>query len=301
MKRRPPAARTLTHDTAMDYIKPTDMVKAMLAAGEAKVGLSIKDLLIRGFLSGALLGFATSLAITATAQTKVPLAGAIVFPVGFVMIVLLGLELVTGSFAVATLAGVDGRRPWGRVALNLAWVFGGNLLGSLAYAWLLVVCLTNFGSTAPTGIAPQIIAIAQAKTTAYAALGGAGWVTAFVKGMLCNWMVCLGVVMGLTTHSTLGKIVAAWLPILVFFAQGFEHSVVNMFVIPAGMMLGAKVSLADWWMWNQIPVTLGNLLGGMLFTGLFLYWTYRPASAADPLPATVPSLALESQDEPARG
>ena len=70
------------------------------------------------------------------------------------------------------------------------------------------------------------------------------------------------------TTSTIGKIACAWMPIFIFFAQGFEHSVVNMFIIPTGMMMGAKVSVADWWLWNQIPVTLGNLVGGFIFTGL---------------------------------
>ena len=261
----------------MDYIKPIEVVKTMLASGDNKAGLPIKDLLIRGILSGALLGFATSLAITATAQTGVPLVGALIFPVGFVMIVLLGLELVTGSFAVVMLAGVDGRHNWPRVFANLSWVYVGNLIGSLIYGVLLYVVLTSCGSEEPTGIAAKIVAIAQAKTTAYAAHGTAGMVTVMVKGILCNWMVCLNVVMAMTSQSTVGKIVAMWLPILTFFAQGFEHAVVNMFVIPTGMMLGAKVSLADWWIWNQIPVTLGNLIGGFLFTGLFLYWTYRPA------------------------
>jgi formate/nitrite transporter FocA (FNT family) len=83
--------------------------------------------------------------------------------------------------------------------------------------------------------------------------------------------------MGMTTNSTVGKIVAIWLPIFTFFAQGFEHAVVNMFIIPTGMLLGAKVSLADWWLWNQIPVTLGNLFGGFVFTGLALYVTHSPS------------------------
>ena len=63
----------------------------------------------------------------------------------------------------------------------------------------------------------------------------------------------------MSTTSTVGKIVGAWMPVFMFFAQGFEHTVVNMFVIPTGMMMGAKVTVADWWLWNQIPVTLGNL------------------------------------------
>ena len=263
----------------MDYIKPADLVKNMLTAGETKAALSIKDLLIRGFLSGALLGFATSLALTATAQTGTALVGALVFPVGFVMIVLLGLELVTGSFAVTTLAAVDGRKSWSQVTANLTWVFLANLIGSIAYGLLLYVVLTDMGTTAPSGIAAKIVSIAEAKTTAYAAHGFAGLVTVFVKAILCNWMVCLGVVMAMTSHSTVGKIVAMWLPVLTFFAQGFEHSVVNMFMIPTGMLLGAKVSFSDWWLWNQIPVTLGNLVGGFLFTGLFLYWTYRPVKS----------------------
>jgi len=264
----------------MDYIKPVELVKNMVVAGDTKAGLPVKDLIIRGFLSGALLGFATSLALTATAQTNTPLVGALVFPVGFVMIVLLGLELVTGSFAVTTLAAVDGRRSWGLVSANLGWVFLANLAGSVAYGVLLYVALTGMGSEAPSGIALKIISIAEAKTTGYAAHGTAGMVTVFVKAVLCNWMVCLGVVMALTSHSTIGKIAAMWLPILTFFAQGFEHSVVNMFMIPTGMLLGAKVTLSDWWLWNQLPVTLGNLVGGFLFTGLFLYWTYSPAKNA---------------------
>jgi formate transporter len=279
----------------MDYTKPADVVKAMLAAGETKASLPAKDLILRGVLSGALLGFATSLAIGATIQTNMPIVGALLFPVGFVMIVLLGLELVTGSFAITTLAAVDGRRSWGTVLTNLAWVFLGNLIGSLLYGALLAGALTSFGTEVPAGVAAKIVAIAEAKTVAYAAHGTAGMATVFTKSILCNWMVCLGVVMALTSQSTVGKIIAAWLPIVTFFGQGFEHSVVNMFVIPTGMLLGAKVSMEQWWLWNQLPVTLGNFLGGFLFTGLFLYWTYRPARSAA-VPTVVEALTSASPE-----
>ncbi|HVZ64451.1 MAG TPA: formate/nitrite transporter family protein [Lacunisphaera sp.] len=277
----------------MDYIKPVELVRSMVNAGDTKAALPVKDLLIRGFLSGALLGFATSLALTATAQTNTPLVGALVFPAGFVMIVLLGLELVTGSFAITTLAGFAGRKSWAQVISNLSWVFLANLLGSVFYGVLLYATLTNAGSAAPTGIAAAIVKIAEAKTIAYAAHGWAGMVTVFTKAVLCNWMVCLGVVMALTSHSTIGKIVGMWLPVVTFFAQGFEHSVVNMFMIPTGMMLGANVSASDWWLWNQIPVTLGNLVGGGLFTGLFLYWTYQPAG-------TTIAASVDAAAEPVR-
>jgi len=87
-------------------------------------------------------------------------------------------------------------------------------------------------------------------------------------------------VMALTATTTIGKIAAMWLPIMTFFALGYEHAIVNMFVIPAGIMLGANVSVGDWWMWNEIPVILGNIVGGMLFTGMALYITARKKAAA---------------------
>ena len=157
----------------------------------------------------------------------------------------------------------------------LLLVFGGNLLGALLYAFLFWISLTNMGSSNSNALVPAIIKIAEAKTTGYAQYGVAGMITVFTKGILCNWMVTLGVVLFLTSSSASGKIIAAWLPIFIFFAQGFEHAVVNMFVIPAGMMLGAKVSFGDWWIYNQLPVTLGNIAGGVIFTALALYLTYK--------------------------
>jgi formate/nitrite transporter len=267
----------------MDSLKPADIVANMVQSGTAKAGLGPFDLLVRGALSGALLGFATSLAIGATIQTGQPIVGALIFPVGFVMIVLLGLELVTGSFALVPLALLRGHASLGTTLSNWVWVFLGNLIGSVFYAWLLAIALTMAGQVEPSGVAAGIVKIAELKTLGYAHFGTAGMITAFVKAILCNWMVCLGVVMALSSTSTIGRIAGAWMPILVFFAQGFEHSVVNMFVIPAGMMMGAKVTMSDWWLWNEIPVTLGNLVGGLLFTGLALYVTYGRAEAGAPV------------------
>jgi formate/nitrite transporter len=277
----------------MDYVKPADVAKSMVETGDRKLALSTRDLLIRGILSGAILGVATSLAFNGAFTTGQPLVGAIIFPVGLIMIVLLGLELVTGSFALVPLPFLQGEASAGAVVTNWSWVFLGNLIGSVAYGVLIAIALTDMGAIAPTGVAARLVAAAEAKTTGYAAFGFAGLVTVFVKGILCNWMVCLAVVLAMSTTSTIGKIATAWMPVFIFFAQGFEHSVVNMFIIPTGMMLGAKVTVADWWLWNQIPVTLGNLVGGFCFTGFALYWTYKPASTPateqTPMPATVPA------------
>lgn len=268
----------------MSYVKPDAVLDQMVQAGVSKARLAPRDLLVRGFLSGTLLGFATTLAFTATLQTKVGLVGGLVFPVGFVMIVLLGLELVTGNFALLPLAVRERRIGVGDLLGNWGLVFVGNLVGSLFYAWLFTL------TVAPDSeMARQLVAVAQAKTLGYAKLGGHGMTVAVAKAILCNWMVTLGVVMALTSQSTAGKIAAMWLPILTFFAQGFEHSVVNMFAIPAGMMMGAEVSVREWWIWNQIPVTLGNIVGGMLFTGLALHVTHRKrVAAATPVTAAIP-------------
>jgi formate/nitrite transporter len=277
----------------VDYVKPAEVAKSMVETGSKKLALSPRDLLIRGILSGAILGVATSLAFNGAFTTGQPLVGAIIFPVGLIMIVLLGLELVTGSFALVPLPFVRGEASGGAVVANWSWVFLGNLVGSVAYGVLIAIALTDMGAIAPAGVAARLVAAAEAKTTGYAAFGFAGLVTVFVKGILCNWMVCLAVVLAMSTTSTIGKIATAWMPVFIFFAQGFEHSVVNMFIIPTGMMLGAKVTVADWWLWNQIPVTLGNLVGGFCFTGFALYWTYKPATApvteSTHIPATVPA------------
>jgi formate/nitrite transporter len=263
----------------MDYLKPAEVITAMVEAGTRKATLSASDLLVRGALSGAILGIATQLAITAAVQTGVPLVGALIFPVGFVMIVLLNLELVTGSFAVLPMAQMDNRIGLADTLRNWAYGYVGNLAGSLLYAGLAWGALTMFGETAAGPVGDRMAALADAKTLAYAAHGGAGWAAAFAKAMLCNWMVCMGVVMSMVGQSTVSRIAAAWLPICIFFGLGYEHAVVNMFLIPAGMLLGAKTTADTWWLWNQIPVTLGNLVGGFLFTGLALYSTYRTRAA----------------------
>ncbi len=282
----------------MDYVAPSKVVSTMLDVGAQKAAAPLRDLLIRGFLAGALLGFATSLAVTTAVQTSVPVAGALVFPVGFVMIVLLGLELVTGNFALLPMALLDKRATLWQLIRNFGVVFFANLAGSLFYAWLLSISLTMMGSLPPDAVANKIIAIAQAKTQ-YPQYGLAGLAGVLVRSVLCNWLVCLGVVMAMTSTSTAGKIAASWLPILVFFAHGYEHSVVNMFVIPAGMLLGAKVTFSDWWLKNQILVTVGNFVGGCLFTGMALYFTHKPRpEAVVPPPEAAPEYAPEPEPEP---
>jgi len=145
----------------MDYVKPADVAAAMINAGRSKLALSATNLLVRGGLARAILAAATSLAVTGAVQTNQPLVGALIFPVGLILIVLLGLDLVTGSFGLLPLPWIESDTDAKTIFSNWGWVFLGNLIGSVVYGALLAIALTNFGATAPAGVAAKIVAIAE--------------------------------------------------------------------------------------------------------------------------------------------
>ena len=272
----------------MTAAAPPDIVTASVAAGEQKARQPGWQLALRGFLAVYLLGAATTLAVTVTAATGVEILGAILFPLGLTLVVLLGWELVTGAYGLVPLAAMEGRVRVRDCLRVFGWMILGHTVGGLAAAWMITSVLTGMG-TEPDATGAQALAeLAVEKTLAYKDAGvvtGLGWVT--LSAVLCNWLVVLGVVVSYSSSSTAGKILAIWLPILTFFALGYEHAVVNHFTIPAGMMLGADVSIADWLLWNQIPVHIGNFIGGFALTGLGLYFAQRtrvgrPDDASDP-------------------
>jgi formate/nitrite transporter FocA (FNT family) len=245
----------------MSYVKPDQLIDAIVHSGVDKSNLTVGQMVARGTLAGAILGAATTVALTAAEQTGLPIVGAVLFPVGFVMIILLGLELVTGSFALIPLAVMEGRTSIAKCVKNFVIVIVSHIVGAVVY-----------GSDP---MVQAIIHMAEHKVLPYEAVGVGGIVVVIIKAMLCNWMVAIGTIISYTSTSTAGKILAMWLPVTTFFSLGLEHAVVNMFVIPAGMMLGADISFSDWWGWNQGPVLLGNLLGAVLFTALPLYFSHR--------------------------
>jgi formate/nitrite transporter len=244
-----------------------------------KSELPVRDMLIRGILAGAFLGYATSLVFVVLSQGIAPIVGAILFPVGFVILVLLGLELVTGNFALLPAGVMAGTVRVSKLLRNWGCVYLGNLIGGLLYAALFYLAITSWRTGNGGSVADLVKQAAQKKTLAYMALGSQGWGTAFVKAILCNWMVTIGAMLALVSRSTVGKITAMWLPIMTFFALGLEHSVVNMYLIPSGMMFGAPISVRQALFWNLLPVTLGNLVAGALLTGAALYATYPSETA----------------------
>ena len=260
----------------MAYVMPTEFVTKMIDAGESKVFMSTRDTLIRAYMAGAILALAAAFAITITVQTGQPLAGAILFPVGFCLLYLMGFDLLTGVFTLAPLALID-KRPGvtlGGVLRNWTLVFFGNFAGALTVALFMAIIFTFGFSTEPNAVGVKIGHIGEGRTVGYAAHGAAGMLTLFIRGVLCNWMVSTGVVAAMMSTSVSGKVIGMWMPIMLFFYMGFEHSIVNMFLFPSGLMLGGNFSIYDYMVWNEIPTVLGNLVGGLTFVGLTLYSTH---------------------------
>jgi formate/nitrite transporter len=260
----------------MAYLAPAEFVTKMVDAGESKIFMSTRDTLIRAYMAGAILALAAVFAVTVAVQTGVPIVGAILFPVGFCMLYLLGFDLLTGVFTLPPLALID-KRPGvtlGGVLRNWGLVFVGNFAGALTVALMMAIVFTNGFTTPPDAVGQKIGSIGEARTVGYAAHGAAGMLTLFIRGVLCNWMVSTGVVGAMLSTSVSGKVIAMWMPIMLFFGMAFEHSVVNMFLFPSGLMLGGKFSIMDYMIWNEIPTVLGNLVGGLAFVGLTLYSTH---------------------------
>jgi len=260
----------------MAYLLPSEFVTKMVDAGESKIYMSTRDTLIRAYMAGAILALAAVFAISIAVQTGSPLVGAILFPVGFSMLYLMGFDLLTGVFVLTPLALLD-KRPGVTVQgvlRNWGLVFVGNFGGALTVAVMMAFVFTYGFSTEPGAVGTKIAGIGEARTLGYAQWGIAGWFTIFIRGMLCNWMVSMGVVGAMISTSVSGKVIAMWMPIMLFFAMTFEHSVVNMFLFPSAMIMGGGFSIADYFIWNEIPTALGNLVGGLAFTGLTLYSTH---------------------------
>lgn len=260
----------------MAYIEPSEFATKMVDAGEQKVFMSTKDTLIRAIMAGAILALAAMFAITVTVKTGDPLLGALLFPVGFIMLYLMKFDLLTGVFTLVPLALLD-RRPGvtlGGVLRNWGLVFTGNFAGALMVAFFMSFILT-YGYKIDGGVlAAKVSSIGEARTVGYQAHGVTGWLTIFIRGVLCNWMVSMGVVGAMISTSAGGKMVAMWMPIMLFFFMGFEHSIVNMFLFPFSMIMGGDFTVADYFLWNELPTALGNMVGGFLLVGLPLYLTH---------------------------
>lgn len=273
----------------MSYVAPQELATKMIDAGESKIFMSTKDTLIRSYMAGAILALAAAFAITITVNTGNALAGAVLFPVGFCMLYLMGFDLLTGVFTLCPLA-VFAKRPgcdWKGVFRNWGLVFCGNFAGAMTTAIFMAITFTMGFTELPNAIGQKIGLIGEARTLGYAEAGAGGMLTLFVRAVMCNWMVSTGVVGAMMSTTVPGKVIAMWMPIMVFFYLGFEHSIVNMFLFPSGIMLGGQFTWSDYIFFNEIPTVIGNLVGGLTFVGGMIYATHyrtspkRNANAGD--------------------
>jgi formate/nitrite transporter len=259
-------------------------------------------------MSGAYIAVGAALATVCGAEVAKYLGAGLgkfftgaVFPVGLIATVLTGMELFTGDAMLGPLAAMMGKTGWGSVMKNWLFVYIGNLIGSVAWAYLMLIgpfSQGNFAGPDPNAFALNAVGIAVAKTLTYKGVGAIGWWSALANGIGCNFLVNVAILLGITSKDFIGKFFGIWFPIMAFVSIGFEHCVANMYFLPAGMFVtqsfpalvtkvvdgkpwnalltkNGGLSWGDIWMWNLIPVTIGNIIGGMIFIGVIYFLCYK--------------------------
>ncbi|KAI6121459.1 putative formate/nitrite transporter [Pisolithus sp. B1] len=206
-----------------------------------------------GLLDFIITGGSPSLATSNPGIVKV--LGGLVFPVGLVMIVLQGFDLLTSNLMIFPMAVLKGSLPWWSIPVNWTIVTFGNLVGSLFFAAILAK-YDGLVVDDPYATYIRNFAVTKAVTPA--------WYQIFLRGIGCNWLVCIAVWQATGARETISKIFATWFPIWVFVACGFDHVVANMFSLPLGIMLHADLTTAYYIKKSLIASYLGNIVGGLL-------------------------------------
>jgi len=290
----------------MVFHPPVAIVAKAGDAGKYKVGLPAWNMVIRGFMSGAFIAMGAALATVcstgimatdvavrygaASAGFSQLILGA-VFPVGLIITVLTGAELFTGDAMLAPMAAFIHKVSWAQVANLWIWVYIGNFIGSIVFAYIMAygpfTTWDAAGAATVTAFGTRAIAIASAKVSY---VGVAGMWSAFLKAIACNWLVNLAILLGICSDDMVGKFFGIWFPIMAFVSSGFEHSIANMYFIPAGLLtqgfitdptkINAGLTWVTMWTNNIIIVTIGNIVGGMLFVGVIYWVAFRKEIAA---------------------
>ena len=267
----------------MAVLTPKEITENYMAASVGKAASPAWRLFVLGIAAGLLIGLGAVTSSTAahalTDAGMVRLVSGLIFPIGLIMVILLGTELFTGNALMVT-AAIDGRITWGGLARNWALVYLGNFVGAV----LLAAGMAFFGQL---NIGGGDLAVYTAKVAA--AKADLPWGNAFVLGTFCNLMVCIAVYLGNTAQETSGRIMGIYVPIMGFVLAGFEHCVANMYYIPAGIFANmnaayagliaeagintAALNFGTFITANLIPVTLGNIVGGVA-VGLVMYFCH---------------------------
>lgn len=254
----------------MSLLSPKEIVSYAAKSAIDKGNYGFKKTMAMSFLAGVYISMGGLLAIligygfpglSATNPGLQKFLMGAAFPVGLMMVVLAGAELFTGNCAYFMPNTMSGRQSWKIAFKNWTLVWIGNFIGALFFAYFLVHITHVLHYEPWQGASIQLATLKTSNT----------FMVTFFKGIGANWLVCLAMWLGMSAKDTFGKIIGIWWPVMTFVAIGYEHSIANMFFIPIAMMEGADISIMDMTVKNLIPATLGNIVGGALFVGIF-YW-----------------------------
>ncbi len=244
------------------FLSPLEISTALSRIGVKKATATILELFIFGILAGIYIAFGANVAsaVLSGGTLDAGLAGFLagsVFSVGLILVLIPGSELFTGNILM-TIGFIYRKYTFTKVLRNWLIVYVGNLLGAIFIAWLVLNSgllghignLNSLGTTA--------VKIAEAKLQI-------GFYEALCRGILCNMLVCLAVIMCIASRTVIGKIFGIYFPIMAFVASGYEHSVANMYFLPIGLMMEGEF-LSNFFIIfkNLVPVTIGNIIGGLL-------------------------------------
>jgi formate/nitrite transporter len=259
---------------------PKEVAQNYIAIGAAKTKLPISRMFVLGILAGmfiALAGVASTIASSTLTGSVGKLIGAAVFPGGLAMVLIAGSELFTGN-CLLIIPVLEKQATIKGLLRNWVVVYIGNLVGSILIAALVVYGHTFGLFSAAVGGAAINTAVAKV---------GLSFGDALLRGILCNFLVCIAVWMAFAAKDVVGKIVGLFFPIMFFVLSGFEHSVANMYFIPAGLFASANpdylaaatanpanLTWGSFFLNNLLPVTIGNIIGGMVLVGLGYWFIY---------------------------
>ena len=285
--------RTTDHNegASLDALLPAEIARRAEAVGAAKVEMRFDRLAVLSVVAGAFiaLGGVFSTVVTAgggIAPGLARLLGGLVFSLGLILVVVAGAELFTGN-TLGVIAAANRRVRLGALLRSWLIVYVGNFVGALATT--LVVYWSGLYEGVGGTVGARALDIAVVKTSV-------GFREAVFLGVLANALVCLGVWLSLSARSVTDKILAVAFPVTAFVAAGFEHSIANMYFIPAGIFIKAwapntfwetigltsvdvpTVTWQDFLVGNLLPVTIGNIVGGAVLVGLVYWFVYLRGS-----------------------
>jgi formate/nitrite transporter len=254
------------------FLTPIESAEIIMSNGKRVLSQPIASTIVLSLLAGFYIAFGAQLATVVSHDAAAHVGsgvarflGGSVFSIGLMLVIICGAELFTGNTLLAKTA-LHGEIPWFKLVENWVIVILGNLIASIFFAWLM-----SRSGLLTGNIGEYAVNIAARKCNL-------PFAEALIRGILCNWLVCLAIFMAAAARDVTGKILACYVPIMAFVASGFEHSVANMYFIPAGLFIAPELGMnpmgLNWTAFlfgNLLPVTIGNIIGGCVFVA-GAYW-----------------------------